>query len=246
MRRFLIAPDGETRSPVELSAEESHHITRVLRLAAGDEIELFDGQGHVFRGRIERVGRRVVVLLLSRLETGGQEGAGLYLFQADLKSKKMDLVVQKATELGVDRLFPFTCSRSQGRAGKDRREHRAERWRKLIEEACKQSMRVTLMKCEEESSLPDAINRVTETQFTGLKLLFWEKEPSVRLADIDWTKPYDKVCIMLGPEGGFSEEEVALACDRGWQTITLGSQVLRAETASITAISIVQHYLGRI
>jgi len=84
------------------------------------------------------------------------------------------------------------------------------------------------------------------SQSSGPKLLFWEEERDYHLSDIDWEKPIDRAGIMLGPEGGFSDQEIAEARELGWQTVSLGKQVLRAETATIAAISIVQHHLGKI
>lgn len=246
MRRFLFNPNEAADSAVRLCSEESHHITNVLRLEAGTHVELFDGQGNLFLGEIEELGRSVRVRLVSRQEVPRQEGAALWLFQADLKGKKMDLVIQKATELGVERIFPFTCSRSQGRLGDNRRKRKSERWQKLIEGACKQSMRLTLMRCEKEASMTEALRTVALSQSSGPKLLFWEGERAFTLSDVDWTQPFDQASIMLGPEGGFSEQEIVSAHDLGWQSVSLGNQLLRAETATIAAISIVQHHLGKI
>ena len=246
MRRFLFNPNEREDSIVRLCNEESHHITNVLRLAVGAEVELFDGKGKLFLGEIQEIGKKVRVRLASQQEVSPQEGAALWLFQADLKGKKMDLVIQKATELGVERIFPFTCSRSQGRVGKDRRKRKYERWQKLIEGACKQSMRLTLMRCEQELSMSAALGSAALSQSSGPKLLFWEEERDFHLSDIDWRQPFDRACIMLGPEGGFSDQEVVEARELGWQTVSLGKQVLRAETAAIAAISIVQYQLGKI
>ena len=245
MRRFLFNPNEASESVVKLCSEESHHITNVLRLVAGTEVELFDGQGNLFLGEVEALGKNVRVRLVSRQEIPRQEGAALWLFQADLKGKKMDLVIQKATELGVERIFPFTCSRSQGRVGEERRKRKSERWQKLIEGACKQSMRLTLMSCEKETSMTSALGAAELSQSSGPKLLFWEGERDFTLSDVDWAQPFDRVSIMLGPEGGFSEQEIAAAHDLGWQSVSLGNQVLRAETATMAAISIVQHHLGK-
>ncbi len=83
------------------------------------------------------------------------------------------------------------------------------------------------------------------SQSSGPKLLFWEGEKNFTLSDIDWTQPFDQASIMIGPEGGFSEQEIAAAHELGWQSVSLGRQVLRAETATIAALSIVQHHLGK-
>ncbi len=244
MRRFLFDPAEVRGSVVTLCREESHHITHVLRLAAGTGVELFDGCGNLFSAEIEEAGRRVTVRLLSRQQSSSPRGPALWLFQADLKGKKMDLVMQKSTELGVDGIVPFVSSRSQGRSGEDRRKRKTERWQKLIEGACKQSMRLTLMKCEEEMSMTAALGAAILSPMVGPKLLFWEGERDFSLSDVDWGQSFDTVCIMLGPEGGFSQQEILEAQQQGWQTVSLGKQVLRAETATIAAISIVQHHLG--
>jgi len=246
MRRFLFNPDEVSDSRVTLCPEESHHVARVLRLKAGTQIELFDGKGHLFLAEIERIDKSVRVRLVSRQRVVGAQGVGLWLFQADLKGKKMDLVVQKSTELGVQRFFPFTCSRSQGRVGGERRKRKSERWQKLIEGACKQSMRLTLMTCEKEQSMAELLRTHARSGSPGTRLLFWEGEADFSLSHVDWQEPGDSVCLMLGPEGGFSEREIGAAREYGWQTVSLGAQVLRAETATIAALSIVQHQLGNI
>ncbi len=246
MRRFLFDPGEVKGSTVTLCREESHHITTVLRLAVGTGVELFDGCGNLFLGEIEELGRGVKVRLLDRQQHSSPQGVGLWLFQADLKAKKMDFVIQKATELGVERFVPFISSRSQGRAKEERRKRKTERWRKLIEGACKQSMRLTLMRCDEELSMAAALDMAMSAQPPGPRLLFWEKEQDFHLSDVDWRQSAERVCIMLGPEGGFSEQEVIAARRTGWQTVSLGQHLLRAETATIAAISIVQHYLGNI
>ena len=91
-----------------------------------------------------------------------------------------------------------------------------------------------------------ALGNEALSQSSGPKLLFWEGEKDVTLSDIDWTQPFDRVSVMLGPEGGFSEQEIVAAHGLGWQSVSLGRQLLRAETATIAAISIVQHHLGKI
>ena len=244
MRRFLISHEDVGKTELRLSTDESHHITTVLKLTEGNEIELFDGRGTLLQGRIEQTGKNVLVRVLSRCRPEVPNGGPLYLFQADLKAKKMDFIIQKAVELGVERVYPFTSSRSQGRVSSERKKRKLERWQKLIETACKQSLRLTLMECEEEMPMasvlhPDAL------EFSGPRLLFWEGEQQVRLSDIEWDKSREGACVMLGPEGGFSEEEIEMARHAGWQTVSLGEQILRAETATIAVLSIVQFRLGK-
>ena len=125
-----------------------------------------------------------------------------------------------------------------------RKRRKLERWQKLIEAACKQSMRLSLMDCEEETSMASVLQQ-DNLEFSGPRLLFWEGEQQVRLSDIEWHESIEGACVMLGPEGGFSEEEIRMAREAGWQTVRMGEQILRAETATIAALSIVQHRLGK-
>ena len=172
MRRFLINNKDVNERKIWLCGEESHHLTAVLKCAEGEEIELFDGSGTLLTGVIEQTGKKVLVRIVSRVQPSNQKQRSLYLYQADLKGKNMDFIIQKAVELGVERVFPFTCSRSQGRVNQERRRKKLERWQKIIQAACKQSGRLTLMKCEEEMELVSLLDS-GERQQSGLKLLFW-------------------------------------------------------------------------
>ena len=244
MRRFFFVPTKRKDALVSLNSEESHHISKVLRLDIGEEVELLDGKGSLFKAVIISVGKQVTLNILEQIAAPLAENTPLWVCQGDLKGKKMDLVVQKCTELGVRRLLSFTSSRSQGRTPEKRINRKYERWQKLVESACKQSKRLELMEFEERS-FSDLL-RSSLFIDADLKLICWEEEHDNVLSDINWQKPCEKVCLMLGPEGGFSMEEVELARGSGWKSISLGKQILRAETATLAAVSIVQHRLGYI
>jgi 16S rRNA (uracil1498-N3)-methyltransferase len=243
MRRFFVQPISSDESVVALGREESHHLTRVLRLNVADEVELLDGAGNLYCGRIQSLGEVVLVGDLKRQAAAAEDAAPLWVCQGDLKGKKMDVVVQKCTELGVSRILPFTSSRSQGRLEPGRSEHRRERWETIVKSACKQSGRLTIMACEAESALPELLTgRVLPDQ--AVKILFWEEEQALHLGDLSWEKEEKPFCLMLGPEGGFSVAEVEMARNNGWHIVSLGRQILRAETATIAAVAIVQHLRG--
>ncbi|MEE4312938.1 MAG: RsmE family RNA methyltransferase, partial [Desulfofustis sp.] len=145
MRRFFIKPVEDLHSPVVLDREEAHHCLRVLRLQHGDEVELLDGIGGLYRGSIEQLGRQVVIRLQEKIAQEAEPAHPVWLFQGDLKGKKMDELVQRCTELGVTRFLPFTSSRSQGRIADERWARKQQRWRDLVYAACKQSGRLHLM-----------------------------------------------------------------------------------------------------
>lgn len=243
MNRFFFEPVDNTVSTVTLDQEESHHLVNVLRLPVGMEIELFDGTGNLYVGRIETAGKRVTARLLEKVVRDSGKKTALWVYQGDLKGKKLDLVVQKCAELGVDCFVPFTSGRSQGRLDRQRWERRHERWRKIIKSACKQSGRLRFMDVLEEQTL-EHIYSSEETTGPALKILFWESERTRRLSDFDWPLSEHRICLMLGTEGGFSIQEARTAETHGWQAVSLGKQILRAETATIAAISIVQFLRG--
>lgn len=114
----------------------------------------------------------------------------------------------------------------------------------MVEAACKQSRRLVFMDIE-AVSFKDLLNQEHLTD-SDLKIIFWEEERQADLLSVDWTKSYKEACIILGPEGGLSAEEVALAQNKGWMSISLGKRILRAETAALTAVSVIQHRLGNI
>jgi 16S rRNA (uracil1498-N3)-methyltransferase len=243
MRRFFIEPVTDLDSPVLLGREEAHHCLRVLRLQHGDTVELLDGIGGLYRGSIELLGRGVAIRLQAQVEVEPEPSCPIWLFQGDLKGKKMDELVQRCTELGVTRFLPFTSSRSQGRLEPERWARKQQRWHDLVRAACKQSRRLRIMATEQERPIAERL--AEELPAAALKLLFWEQERTCRLADLDWQAGCPAVCgVMMGPEGGFSEDEVHLARRHGWTIVGLGSHILRAETATVAAIAIVRHLLG--
>ncbi|MCB2216814.1 16S rRNA (uracil(1498)-N(3))-methyltransferase [Desulfofustis glycolicus] len=246
MRRFFIEPVADLHYPVVLDREEAHHCLRVLRLQHGAEVELLDGIGGLYRGSIELLGRQVAIRLQEKIAQEPEPAHPVWLFQGDLKGKKMDELVQRCTELGVTRFLPFTSRRSQGRIAGERWARKQQRWRDLVRAACKQSGRLRLMDTAQQRPIGDCL--AEELPAATLKLLFWEEEKTRRLTAVDWPAAdrLAAVAVMMGPEGGFAEGEVEQARHHGWTSVSLGSGILRAETATIAAVAIVQHRLGAI
>ena len=142
MRRFYISSKALNSDPVILDQEESHHLIRVLRLKEGDEIELFDGTGALYTGKIDQIRRQVTVRSVSLTQAPGeQHGGSVIVCQGDLKGGKMDFLVEKCTELGVERFVPFSAGRSQGRLDQRRLQQRRQRRMAIVKKACKQSGR---------------------------------------------------------------------------------------------------------
>ncbi|MDR3630306.1 MAG: 16S rRNA (uracil(1498)-N(3))-methyltransferase [Desulfocapsaceae bacterium] len=243
MRKFFFRPQDRSGDIVSLSEGESHHIRSVLRLHAGRHVELFDGDGGIHRAELIEMGERVRARIVSSAYGDAPLSVPLRVGQGLLKGKTMDVVVQKCTELGVQGLAPLLTSRCQGRPEADRDRKKHQRWLRIVEEACKQCGRARPMELSETEAFRDFI-RSPAAEAAGLKLLFWEEEHEVCLRDLLPLDAAAGVCILLGPEGGFSAEEVAAAREAGWRTVSLGRRILRAETATLAAAAILQHLLG--
>ncbi len=242
MRRFFFDPLSRKEDTLFLAEEESRHVTKVLRLSAGSEIELLDGQGTLYRAIIVAGGRQVEARIVGVVSTEDGAGKTLWVGQGILKGEKMDTVVQKCTELGVNRFSPFQSSRCQGKADPGQNRKRHERWQRIGLAACKQCLRPQLMQIDAPESLADLLRNTP----AELRLLFWEEEKALHLQDIPALPEAQSVALLLGPEGGFSQEEVELARQSGWLTVSLGRRILRAETATLTAVSIVQFLIGNL
>ena len=245
MRRFFFDPSSRNGDRVFLSEEESRHISKVLRLNTGDVIELLDGQGALYHAVISTVGRQVEARIERIVTKEADVGKSILVWQGILKGEKMDTVVQKCTELGVTGMIPFQSSRCQGKLGQLQVRKKHERWQRIGIAACKQCLRLRSIKIDAPTSFSESLNKESADNAI-LRLLFWEEEKTTHLHDIP---EIDKACslaLMLGPEGGFTREEVEQARLLGWRTVSLGDRILRAETATLSAVSIVQFLAGNL
>ncbi len=235
MHRFFVPPQAIDGDTVVLSGDQAHHLRTVLRIRIGQTIELFDGTGAVYLTEILKstdstVEGRITGQLVESLKTDFP----LTLAQGILKGKKMDTVLQKATELGVDTLIPVLtryCRRQKNL------ERRMQRWQRIMLEACKQCGRSLPMRIAPVIDLPE----LSVGSF-DYPLLCWEKEEQAMVRPELFTAP-GKVLLLIGPEGGFDGQEVQWGIDKGFLPVTLGPLVLRAETAAIAAIGIIQYLI---
>jgi 16S rRNA (uracil1498-N3)-methyltransferase len=238
-RRFHAPPDAFDDQTVTLGMEEGRHLRDVLRLKAGDEVYVFDGRGHEFRCSIVNMSRHAAELHIeSEVEPAKPESQlELNLCVALLKGEKFDLVVQKATELGVNKVTPLITRyadihlRDESDATK-----RVGRWQRIALEAAKQSGRAFVP----EISAPVAFEAVT---VEGLGVMFSERG-GVSLEKLLNQPSPSAVTALVGSEGGWSDEEIESARARNFHVITLGGRILRAETAAITVTALLQHMFG--
>lgn len=245
MRRFFVEQGGVVGETVALPESESRHICRVLRLAPGAAVELLDGSGLIYSAELVDTGRQVLARISHvRSEREGQTVA-LYVGQGQLKGQKMDTVVQKCTELGVNRLMPFWSGRCQGKLQELQGAKKLERYQRIVESACKQCFRPDLMTVDPPCMFVELLDAFPEED-GRLRLLFWEEECEFSLHDLAVPGSVREVVILLGPEGGLSVEEIETAKARGWLTVSLGRRILRAETATLAAASLVQFLVKNI
>lgn len=236
-RRFYAPPSAidQTLQIVNLDKAEARHLTSVLRLHPGDEVFVFDGIGHEFRCRVtETTGKTGALALAEAVAPARPESPlQLSLAVALLKGEKFDLIVQKATELGVTTIIPVLTARSDVRLpSSTAASSRVERWNRLAMEAAKQSGRARVPACESPRLFTDFIAMPLAND--AARLMFTERGGD----GFDRLNQNAAIIGLVGPEGGWSDEELDQAAKNGWTLITLGGRILRAETAAIAALSI--------
>ena len=220
-----------------LSEEEGRHAKNVLRLAEGDEVTLFDGSGKEYSAVVTRADRQGITVHVVRENVSDREPkTQVFLLIGALKGDKTELVVQKATELGVSRIGVFSsryCSAYMN-------ENKLERLNRVAREAAKQCLRASVPRVEYYETLEEALRAGSEC-VTRLFACEFLDETEKDLIDTGAT-----VCAVVGSEGGFAEEEYALAQRLGYCGVSLGKRILRAETAAIALLSVVMHEAGEL
>jgi 16S rRNA (uracil1498-N3)-methyltransferase len=252
-RRFYAPPSAfaPDKKSVALSAEETRHSREVLRLQSGDEMFVFDGAGREFRCAIQTISRDSTELsVMAEVEPARPESPlNLTLAIALLKGEKFDLVIQKATELGVKRIVPLDAERADVRLrDNDGANKRVARWRRIALEAAKQTGRAYVP----EVAAPLTFNLLLtapvddqELSTNVTRLMFSERggRPLAEATNNFAGRP-PRIVAVVGPEGGWTDEEIELAHEAGWEIVTLGGRTLRAETAGITVVALLQHRFG--
>jgi 16S rRNA (uracil1498-N3)-methyltransferase len=237
MRRLYVAPE-QIAPLVKLSPAQSRHVEVVLRLGPGAQLEVFDGHGARWQARVESEG----VLRLGERVVQDRPGAiDVWLAQGLAKSEKLELVVQKATELGATRILPLAAERSVVRLDAQGGQRRAQRLRRIAQEAARQSGRSDVPRVDAPCTLADVAALLTgDADRRGILLDAGERE--LRLSQA--ARGAAKLLLAVGPEGGFTSKERAFAVESGFVEASLGPLVLRTETAGLAALAIVRHLAG--
>ena len=221
---------------------EIRHICKVLRLGEGDAVGLFDGEGREYRAIITQVSPGQIILGLAPegALVGAESSLRIVLGMALLKSSKFEWLLQKATELGVSEVIPFSSSRVIPRGEEERSRGRLTRWEKIVAEAAKQCGRPLLPKLHPPCSFEEVLKTGREE---STKIFLWEKEETMTLGDA-LREATPQIFMLVGPEGGFSDPEAFRAREAGFQPVRLGPRILRAETAAIAGVALLQFIQG--
>ena len=237
--RFYCPCDLVSGQHMPLPEMAAHHASRVLRLQPGDGVALFNGAGGQFEARISTLDRRGVTVLIGAWQAIECESPlAIVLAQALSSGEKMDFTLQKAVELGAAEIQPLTSGRSVVRLSGERAQKRVEHWQHIVIAACEQCGRNRVPVVRQIMPL---LTWLSEKQGPGLRLMM---SPEAALSLRDLPRPDGPVTLMAGPEGGFTDEEMAAAQACGFTSIRLGARILRTETAALAGLSAIQMLWG--
>ena len=245
LKRFVVPPKQIRGSTITLDdPQELHHLRAVLRLKPGDRLICFDGQGSEYLGTIDRQTSQQVVIRIEnqlRLSTE-QDPLTLWLVQALPKSARFDWVVQKATELGVSRISPLITQRTIVRPSSAGAEAKRTRWQRIAQAAAKQCRRATIPTVDAPRRFEEVVTAFSSDSLVLIPTLESSTIPIGQV--LKAASRVTEVVILIGPEGDFTADEVALAKAHGAQPVSLGPLTLRAETAALASLAVVRYALA--
>lgn len=218
-----------------LDSYASHHLVKVLRFPQGQTVTLFNGDGFNYSAEVIKAKKDCVVKLLDKIDNPSESKLNLTLAQGIAKGEKMDFLIQKSIELGVGKIIPILTERCVVRLKGDKLAKRQAHWQKIVIGACEQSGRSVVPEVTTPISLDEFLQQTISNGF----VLHHRSEQT--LLDVATT---NEATILIGPEGGLSETEITQATQAGYQSLLLGSRVLRTETASLAAIANMQLLWG--
>jgi 16S rRNA (uracil1498-N3)-methyltransferase len=242
--RFLAASLDPHARVASLGADETHHLTHVVRIGVGEEIAVFDGRGREYRARVERVDRSGAQLsLLEELVPTREPAVRLTLAQALLKGEKMDAVVRDATMMGASAIVPIVTAHTAASPRVLHTGHAAERWRRVAIASAKQCRRAVVPVIGDGTPFAQWITE----DASELRLVLFEPASDAEGHPVSAVQGVDRpasASILVGPEGGWSAAEQAAALDAGWMPITIGRRTLRADAVPIAAMGILLYLWG--
>ena len=244
MYQFFVEPSQIQGNRIVITGSDVNHIKNVLRMKPGDEIAVSNGMdGKEYRCGIEAFAEDEIVCGLRFVKEDGVElPSKIYLFQGLPKADKMELIIQKAVELGAFEVIPVAAKRCVVRLDEKKAAGKISRWQGIAEAAAKQSKRAVIPKVHPVLSMKEA---VAYAQNMDVKLIPYELAEGMQHTKqmIEAVKPEQSIAVFIGPEGGFEESEIQMAREAGIEPVTLGRRILRTETAGFTVISWLMYQL---
>lgn len=240
MYKFFVNNEQIKDNKVTITGDDAHHIKDVLRMREGETLLVGDGGNHEYVCGIESLDDDVVVNIVDMNREGRELPINVTLFQALPKADKMETIIQKMVELGVNEIVPVETSRCVVKLDSKKAEKKVKRWNAIAESAAKQSKRGIVPQIRSVVKFDDAL-----AQAKHMDVIYMPYELA---DDMDYTRKLFEqieqgmnIAIFIGPEGGFSEEEVKKATDIGAKSITLGKRILRTETAGMTVMAVLMY-----
>lgn len=248
MHKFFTSQNNITETQGKILGDDVKHIYKVLRLSEGEKVVLNDCEGTEYLGKINTITKsEVIVDIIEKLDINNESRVKIHLYQGLPKGQKMDLIVQKGTELGIYKFIPTITSRADVKLKGEFK--KLDRLNRIALEASKQSKRSIIPKVSEVVNFDEALNELKDMDLVlvpyenaenfGIKTLM--KKLNDEKVDLNSIK---NIGIVIGPEGGFEEEEIETLKEQGAYIITLGKRILRTETAGFTATALVQYELS--
>jgi len=235
-RRFFV--EAIQRGHARITDQDAHHLTRVLRVEPGQKFEISDNR-NVYLAEVETARRDLVSFAILNEIAAPEPVVHTALFAALIKFERFEWLLEKATELGVDRVTPIQTDRSE-KGLEHAAEKRLGRWNRIAREASEQSRRTRLPDIESPIRLEDALQAADRYRFA----LEEAEAPPILSVLPDARQPSDRVALLVGPEGGWTDRERAAIAAAGWKPVSLGQNILRAETAALAALAIVNAAWG--
>lgn len=245
MRRFFIPPHTVVGETVTITGDLFRHMATVLRLKKGARVILAAGDSREYVGTVSELAREHLTVTIdeTRSPSAAEAGPRITLFQGLPRGEKLELILQKCTELGAAEIIPFGAARSVARLQEGRLSDKLERWQRIAREAARQSLRPAVPRVSFARDLAEVVSQSDHS----VKLLLWEGEEAGTLRRLLAELPApESIAVIVGPEGGLAPEEVALATRGGFVPVSLGKRIIRTETAGLAILAILQFCWGDI
>jgi 16S rRNA (uracil1498-N3)-methyltransferase len=242
--RFFLSQTQLENPMSTITGADVNHIKNVLRLKTGDKIFLFDGTGAEYIACIVQLSSgKAVVEIIEKIVSLSESSVHISIAQAYLKEKKMDLLIRQVTELGINHWRPFFSERSIPTPDHKRMHSRIQRWEKIMIAAVKQCRRSYLMEIGQSVSFDEMLVLANDAD---IKIIFWENADTPLTPDAYSANKHKirSVFSIIGPEGGFSPNEIKQAVEAGFVPVGIGPRILRAETAAVAACTLLQYLFG--